>query len=135
MASCFALFKQLFYRGQMFSYEQTEIARYYCDYAHLMAHFDTVLPGWIHRVIYEDLVEDTEGEVRRLLAFCGLPFNAACLDFWTSARAVPTHSSEQVRQPIFRSGLERWRHYEPWLGPIHQGVQTVMPFWRHAARR
>ena len=135
MASCFALFKQLFYRGQMFSYEQTEIARYYCDYAHLMAHFDCVLPGWIHRVIYDDLVEDTEAEIRRLLAFCGLPFDAACLDFWTSARAVPTHSSEQVRQPIFRSGLERWRHYEPWLGPIHQGVQPVMPFWRQAAGR
>lgn len=122
MASCFSAFKQHFARGQNFSYDLTELGRFYRDYAALMAHFDAVLPGRIHRVDYEAMVEDTEAEVRRLLAYCGLPFDPACLEFHRNARPVRTASSEQVRQPIFREGLEHWRHYEPWLSPLKDAL-------------
>ncbi len=118
MASCFSAFKQLFARGHAFSYDLTDLGLYYRDYVELMAHFDTVLPGRICRVIYEDMVEDTEGQVRRLLDYCGLPFEEACLRFHENDRPVRTASSEQVRRPIFREGLEQWRNYEPWLGPL-----------------
>ena len=87
-----------------------------------MAHFDQVLPGKVLRVHYEDMVEDTEGEVRRLLGYCGLPFEAACLRFYENDRAVRTASSEQVRQPIFREGLDQWRRYEPRLGPLEAAL-------------
>jgi tetratricopeptide (TPR) repeat protein len=118
MASCFSAFKQLFARGHAFSYDLTDLGLYYRDYAELMAHVDAVLPGRICRVVYEDMVEDTEGQVRRLLDYCHLPFEAACLRFHENARPVRTASSEQVRRPIFREGLEQWRRYEPWLGPL-----------------
>jgi len=118
MAACFSAFKQHFASGQHFSYNLTELGRYYQDYVSLMAHFDTVLPGRVHRVIYEDMVTDTEAQTRRLLAHCGLDFDPACLRFWETERAVRTASSEQVRQPIFREGLEHWRHYAPWLGEL-----------------
>ena len=83
-----------------------------------MAHFDRVLPGRVHRVIYERMVEDTEAEVRRLLDYCGLPFEEGCLRFFENDRAVRTASAEQVRRPIYREGVEQWTHYEPWLGPL-----------------
>jgi hypothetical protein len=118
MASCFSAFKQLFARGHAFSYDLTDLGLYYRDYVELMAHFDDVLPGRICRVIYENMVEDTEAEVRRLLDYCGLPFEPACLRFHETDRPVRTASSEQVRRPIFREGLEQWRRYEPWLGPL-----------------
>jgi tetratricopeptide (TPR) repeat protein len=118
MASCFSAFKQLFARGHAFSYDLTDLGLYYRDYVALMDHFDAVLRGRICRVIYEDMVEDTEGQVRRLLDYCGLPFEAACLRFHENDRPVRTASSEQVRRPIFRDGLEQWRRYEPWLGPL-----------------
>ena len=118
MASCFSAFKQLFARGHAFSYDLTDLGLYYRDYVELMAHFDAVLPGRVRRVIYEEMVEDTEGQVRRLLDYCGLPFEAACLRFHENDRPVRTASSEQVRRPIFREGLEQWRNYEPWLGPL-----------------
>jgi hypothetical protein len=118
MASCFSAFKQLFARGHAFSYDLTDLGLYYRDYVALMDHFDTVLPGRVWRVIYEDMVEDTERQVRRLLDYCGLPFEAACLRFHENDRPVRTASSEQVRRPIFREGLEQWRRYEPWLGPL-----------------
>jgi tetratricopeptide (TPR) repeat protein len=118
MASCFSAFKQLFARGHAFSYDLTDLGLYYRDYVELMAHFDAVLPGRICRVVYEDMVEDTEGQVRRLLDYCGLPFEEGCLRFHENDRPVRTASSEQVRQPIFREGLEQWRRYEPWLGPL-----------------
>jgi len=118
MAACFSAFKQHFASGQHFSYNLTDLDRYYQDYVSLMAHFDTVLPGRVHRVIYEDMVIDTEAQTRRLLAHCGLDFDPACLRFWETERAVRTASSEQVRQPIFREGLEHWRHYAPWLGEL-----------------
>jgi hypothetical protein len=85
-----------------------------------MAHIDGLLPGRVHRVLYEDMVADTEGEIRRLLAYCGLPFEASCLRFWETSRAVTTASAEQVRRPIFREGLEYWRHYEAWLAPLKE---------------
>ncbi|HEX7761237.1 MAG TPA: sulfotransferase [Caulobacteraceae bacterium] len=130
MASCFSAFKQHFAEGQDFSYDLADLGRYYRDYVDLMAHFDTVLPGRAHRVIYEDLVEDTEGQVRRLLDYCGLPFEAACLDFHKNDRAVRTVSSEQVRRPIFRDGLEQWRRYEPWLEPLKEALGPALEHWR-----
>jgi predicted Zn-dependent protease len=125
MAAGFAVFKQYFQsaqHGQDYSYDLTEIGRYYQDYAALMAHFDAVLPGRIVRVRYEDLVADSEGQIRALLDHCGLPFHPACLRFWETARVVQTPSAEQVRRPIFREGLEQWRHYEPWLAPLRAAL-------------
>jgi tetratricopeptide (TPR) repeat protein len=122
MASCFSAFKQLFARGHAFSYDLGDLGRYYRDYVELMAHFDAVLPGRILRVTYEDVVEDTEAQVRRLLDHCGLPFEPACLRFHETDRPVRTASSEQVRRPIFREGLEQWRHFEPWLAPLAEAL-------------
>jgi tetratricopeptide (TPR) repeat protein len=118
MACCFSNFKQLFARGQEFTYGLEDIARYYRTYLELMQHWDQVLPGWILRVQYEDLVDDLDGNVRRILEFCGLPFEEQCLNFHTTARSVRTASSEQVRQPLYREGLEQWKHFEPWLAPL-----------------
>ena len=126
LSCCFSGFKQHFARGQHFSYGLEDIGRYYRDYATLMAHFDAVLPGRVHRVIYERMVDDTEGEVRRLLDYCGLPFEESCLRFYENDRAVRTASSEQVRQPIFRDSIEQWRNYEPWLGPLEQALGPVL---------
>ena len=126
----FAAFKQHFAQGQAFSYDLTDIGRYYRDYVELMAHMDAVLPGRVHRVIYEDLVADTEGEVRRLLAHLGLPFDAACLKFYETERAVKTVSSEQVRRPIFKDGLEQWRRYQPWLGELEAALGPTLRTWR-----
>ena len=126
LACCFSDFKQHFARGQDFSYGLADIGRYYRDYVELMAHFDAVLPGRVHRVIYERMVEDTEAEVRRLLGYCGLPFEDGCLRFFENERPVRTASSEQVRQPIYRDGVEQWRHYEPWLGPLKAALGPVL---------
>jgi tetratricopeptide (TPR) repeat protein len=122
MATGFSAFKQHFARGQNWSYDLTEIGRFYRDYVSLMTHFDGVLPGRIHHVSYEAMVEDTEAEVRRLLAYCGLPFEAECLEFHRNSRPVRTASSEQVRRPIFREGIDQWRHYEPWLAPLKDAL-------------
>jgi predicted Zn-dependent protease len=126
LGCCFSCFKQHFARGQNFTYGLEDLGRYYHDYVELMAHFDAVLPGRIHRVFYETVIEDTEPEVRRLLAYCGLPFEADCLRFYENERAVRTASSEQVRQPIFREGLDHWRHYEPWLDPLKSALGDVL---------
>jgi tetratricopeptide (TPR) repeat protein len=126
LACGFSAFKQHFARGQGFSYDLGDVGRYYRDYVALMAHFDAVLPGRIHRVVYERVVEDTESEVRRLLAYCGLPFEPACLRFFQNPRPVRTASSEQVRQPIYREGVDHWRHYEPWLGPLAAALGPVL---------
>ena len=126
MSCCFSGFKQHFARGQHFSYSLEDIGRYYRDYVELMAHFDAVLPGRVHRVVYERMVEDTETEVRKLLEYCGLPFEDACLRFYENDRAVRTASSEQVRQPIFRDAVEHWRNYEPWLEPLRTALGPVL---------
>ena len=118
LACGFSLFKEHFARAQNFSYSLETIGRYYRNYVELMMHFDEALPGRVHRVIYETLVSDTESEIRRLLENCDLPFEESCLNFHKNARAVSTASAEQVRKPIFRSGLEHWRNFEPWLGPL-----------------
>jgi hypothetical protein len=130
LATCFSAFKQHFAQGQAFSYDLADLGRYYRDYVDLMAHFDAALPGRVMRVIYEDMIEDTEGQVRRLLQRLGLPFEPACLTFYETDRAVRTVSSEQVRRPIFRDGLEQWRNYEPWLGPLKDALGPALEGWR-----
>jgi len=126
LGCCFSGFKQHFARGQSFTYSLEDIGRYYHDYVELMAHFDAVLPGRVHRVFYESMIADTETEVRRLLDFCGLPFEAQCLRFYENERAVRTASSQQVRKPIFRESLDQFRHYEPWLAPLEQALGPVL---------
>ncbi|MCW5572955.1 MAG: sulfotransferase [Steroidobacteraceae bacterium] len=126
LGCCFSAFKQHFARGQGFTYSLEDVGRYYAGYVELMAHIDAVLPGRVHRVIYERMVEDTEAEVRRLLDYCGLPFEEACLRFWQTERAVRTASSEQVRRPIYRDGVDQWRHYTPWLGPLRDALGPVL---------
>ena len=122
MACCFSGYKQLFGEGQEFSYGLREIGNYYRQYVRLMDHWDRVLPGFVLRVEHEDVVEDLEGQVRRMLAFCRLPFEQSCVDYHRTERSIRTPSSEQVRQPIYRSGLEQWRHYERWLGPMKEAL-------------
>lgn len=122
MACCFSNFKQLFASGQEFTYSIEDIARYYRSYVGLMRHWEEVLPGRILRVQHEDVVEDLEGNVRRLLDFCGLEFEPGCLEYYKTERSVRTASSEQVRQPIFKEGLDQWRHFEPWLGPLKSAL-------------
>ena len=134
LGACLSTFKQHFAQGQSFSYDLGDLGRYYRDYVELMAHVDAALPGRVHRVIYEDLVEDTEGEVRRLLDHCALQFDPACLRFYDNPRAVKTVSSEQVRRPIFRDGLDQWRRFEPWLGPLKAALGPALDGWRGAAR-
>jgi tetratricopeptide (TPR) repeat protein len=127
MACCFGNFKQLFASGQEFTYGLEDIARYYLSYVALMNHWDAVLPGKVLRIQHEELVEDLPGHVRRLLAFCGLEFEPACLDFHKTDRSIRTASSEQVRQPINRAGLNQWRHFEPWLGPLKKALGILLP--------
>jgi tetratricopeptide (TPR) repeat protein len=126
LGCCLSNFKQFYARGQRFSYGLTDVGRYYHDYVELMAHFDEVLPGRVHRVIYEHLVDDTEAEVRRLLDYCELPFEEGCLRFFENARPVRTASSEQVRRPIYREGVDQWRNYEPWLEPLQTALGPVL---------
>ncbi len=122
MGGCFSCFKQLFARGQTFTYDLDKLGRYYRDYVILMDHWDAVLPGRVHRVQYEDMVENTEAEIRRLLAYCGLEFEEQCLRFFETERAIRTPSAEQVRQPVYREGLEHWRHFEKHLDPLKQAL-------------
>jgi tetratricopeptide (TPR) repeat protein len=130
---CLSNFKQHFAHGQAFTYDLAEIGRYYADYAALMRHFDAILPGHVHRVFYEAMVDDTEHEVRALLAHAGLDFEPACLRFHETERAVRTASSEQVRQPIFRDGVEQWRHFAPWLAPLAQAVRGELERYPYAS--
>ena len=130
MACCFSGFKQLFAEGQEFSYSLEDIGHYYRGYIDLMAHWDDVLPGKVLRVQHEDVVDDLEGQVRRILDYCGLPFEQACVDFHKTERAVRTASSEQVRQPISRSGLDQWRNFESHLGPLKEALGPVLEDYR-----
>jgi tetratricopeptide (TPR) repeat protein len=130
MACCFSNLKQLFARGQEFTYSVGDIARYYRTYLELMRHWDAVLPGRILRVCYEDVVEDLAGNVRRILEWCGFEFEPACVEFYRTERRIHTASSEQVRQPIFRDGLFQWRNYQRWLGPLEDSLADALTRYR-----
>ncbi len=134
MACCFGILKQLFASGQEFSYSVADIARYYRTYLELMDHWDRVLPGKILRVHHEDVVQDLEDSVHRILQFCGLPHEQSCVEFHTNARSVRTASSEQVRRPIYREGLDQWRHYERWLEPLREALGDALWRYRGAER-
>jgi tetratricopeptide (TPR) repeat protein len=125
LSCCFSGFKQLFGEGQQFSYDLGDIGHYYRSYVDIMDHWDKALPGKILRVQYEDVVADLETQVRRILDYCGLPFEQACIDFHRNKRAVRTPSSEQVRQPIYQSGLEQWRNYESHIEPLKKALSKA----------
>ena len=122
---CFSNFRQHFAKGQAFSYSLSDMGRYYADYVRLMAHFDRVLPGRVHRVIHEQLIEEPEVHVRAMLDYVGVPFEEACLNFHENRRAVRTASSEQVRRPINRDGVDQWRAYEKWLDPLKSALGSL----------
>ncbi len=126
LGCCFSNFKQHFARGQGFSYDLATMGRYYADYVRLMDHIDQVLPGRVHRVFYERMVDDTEVEVRRLLDYVGVAFDPACLRFFENTRAVRTASSEQVRRPINRDGVDQWQRFDRWLGPLRDALGPVL---------
>lgn len=126
MACCFSGFKQLFAEGQEFSYGLEDIGRYYRDYVDLMAHWTEVFPNQILQVDYESVVADLEGQVRRLLTFLDLPFESSCVDFHQTKRSVRTASAEQVRQPIYQSGVEQWRHFDSWLCPLKDSLGDLV---------
>ena len=130
LACCFGNLKQLFAHGQEFTYSVEDIARYYRTYLELMEHWNSALPGRILTVHHEDVIEDLHASVTRLLEFCGLPFEPACLQFHKTARSVRTASSEQVRRPISREGLAQWRHYEPWLGALKEALGDALVRYR-----
>ena len=130
LGCCFSNWKQHYGKGLEHSYSMQTMARHYADYVQLMRHLDAVQPGAVHRLIYEHLVEDFEGEVRRLLDYLGLPFSEACLDFHANRRSVRTISAGQVRQPINRRGVDQWKQYEQWLGPMKQALGPVLEDWR-----
>jgi predicted Zn-dependent protease len=134
MACCFSNLKQLFASGQEFTYSIEDIARYYRTYLELMQHWDEVLPGRVLRIWHEDVVDDLAGNVRRILEFCGLDFEPGCVEFYKTERSVRTASSEQVRRPIFRDGLDQWKNYEPWLGELTDRLGDALVRYRPHAR-
>ena len=126
LGCCFSCFRQLFGRGQSFSYNQRELGKYYSDYCELVEHMDTVLPGRVYRVHYEQLVSEPEAAVRRLLQHCGLSFEESCLKFYENRRVVNTISSEQVRRPISKDAVDQWRNFEPWLGELKEALGDLV---------
>jgi len=122
MGCCFSGFKQLFGEGQEFSYSLKDIGNYYRQYVKLMDHWDEILPSFVLRVHYEDVVNDLDAQVRRILDFLGLPFEDACITYHNTERSIRTPSAEQVRQPIYKSGLDQWRNFEPWLNPLKEAL-------------
>ncbi|WP_197018428.1 tetratricopeptide repeat-containing sulfotransferase family protein [Sphingomonas sp. URHD0057] len=130
MDCCFANYFRYYGSAADHSFSQSGMGRYYADYVAAMRHFDEVLPGRVHRLIHDDLVDDLEGEVRRLLNYVGVPFDEACLRFYETERAVHTPSSEQVRRPINRAGFGKWRNYEPWLGDLKGALGETLGNWR-----
>ncbi len=135
LACGFSNFKQHFARGQAFTYNLEDMGRYYADYVRLMQHFDTVLPGRVHRTIHEHLLDHTESEIRALIAACGLEFEDATLRFFETERAVRTPSSEQVRRPINRDGTDAWKGFEPWLEPLKKALGPVLSAYPDAPDR
>ncbi|HYI43322.1 MAG TPA: sulfotransferase [Sphingomicrobium sp.] len=134
LACGFSNFKQHFARGQGFSYDLAHMGSYYRDYVRMMRHFDNIAPGAVHRVIHEELVEDTDAVVSRLLGWLGLPFEEACLRFYENKRAVRTASSEQVRRPISTAGLDQWRRFDPWLQPLKAALGPALESWNDAPK-
>jgi hypothetical protein len=130
MACCFSGFKQLFAEGQEFTYGLNEVGRYYRAYVDIMAHWETVLPGRILRVQHEDVIDDLEAQVRRILEFCDLPFEQACIDFHKTDRAVRTPSSEQVRQPIYQSGVDQWQSFARFLQPLELALGEALTHYQ-----
>jgi tetratricopeptide (TPR) repeat protein len=126
MACGFSNFKQLYARGQEFSYSLDWMGRYYADYVRMMRHFDELLPGRVHRVIHEQLIDNPEEEIRALLDYIGVPFEESCLRFYENERPVRTPSAGQVRQPLNRKGVDQWRNFEPWLGDLKQALGPVL---------
>jgi predicted Zn-dependent protease len=126
LASGFSCYKQLFGRGQKFTYDLRELGLFTRDYITLMQHFDETLPGRVHRVHYEHLVANPEGELRRLFAYLGLPYEEQCMRFHENPRSVSTLSSEQVRQPLYAESLDHWRNYEAWLGPLQEALGALV---------
>lgn len=118
IACCFSGYKQLFAEGQEFTYDLQDIGRYYQSYVRLMEHWDSVLPDFVLRVQHEDVIDDLESQVKRLLEFCHLPFEQSCVDFHQTKRNIKTPSSEQVRQPIYRSGMQQWKNFETQLSEL-----------------
>jgi hypothetical protein len=135
LACGFSNFKQHYARGQAFSYDLGHFGTYYADYVRLMAHLDRVQPGRIHRVIHEALVDDPEREVRALLDYLGLEYEPECLRFHENKRAVRTASSEQVRRPISRDGIDQWRRFDRWLGPLESALGDTLDHWDDAPPR
>jgi len=128
MDNCLSCFTQFFSQGQLFSYDLSELGRYYVDYSRLMAHWRSVLPpGAFLNVQYEEMVADLETEARRIIDFCGLDWNDACVDFHKHKRPIKTASMTQVRQPIYKSSVERWRHYEKFLNPLLDALGDLAP--------
>lgn len=125
MDTCFSCYKQLFARGQAFTYDLPEIARYYLNYVKLMDHWDKVLPGYVYKIQHEDLIENQESITRELLEFCGLDFQPSTLEFYKNKRAVKTASSEQVREPINKKGLDQWKNYEEFLGELKYYLKDI----------
>ena len=130
MDCCFSNLKQLFAQGQEFTYGIDNIARYYRTYLDLMRHWDAVLPGRVLRVINEDLIDNSEGQIRRILDHCHLPFEESCLNFHQTRRSVRTPSSEQVRRPVNRDGVDQWKPYAQWLGPLRDALGDALETWR-----
>ena len=126
LGCCFSGFKQHFARGQAFTYDLSDIGRYWADYARLMAHFDEVLPGRVYRQYYERMVASPEAEIRALLAYAGLDFEPACLSFHETERAVRTASSEQVRTPLYASAVDHWQQYDKWLTPLRSALGSAL---------
>jgi hypothetical protein len=129
LACCFSMYKQLFPQAWGPFYDLSDLGRYYRDFLEVTAHFDSVQPGRIHHVVYEDLVRDPETEIRSMLDYCALPFEEACLRFYESERPVSTASSEQVRRPIYNDALEQWRHYEKWLDPLKTALGPALDLY------
>jgi tetratricopeptide (TPR) repeat protein len=130
MACCFSNWKQLYAQGLDHSNTLETMGSYYADYVRLMRHFDGAQPGMVHRIIYEDLVDDIEGEVRRLLDYLELAFDPACLDFHSNQRSVQTISASQVRKPINREGIDQWKPFEQWLDPLKAALGDTLDHWR-----
>ena len=128
-AACVSNYRQYYARGQSFSYALNDLARNYRTYLEVMRYWSEAAPGRVFSVTYEDLVDDLEANVRRILAFCDLDFDPDCLEFHRNGRVVNTPSSEQVRQPLYRNGLSEWRRFDPWLAPFRDALGDALTRW------